>query len=132
MNRTSASSRTGPPARPFAIALAFVAAALLACADEDVTAQIGNEYIHVRITDQGLEPSQLRLETADQAILVVNNDTAERCRFSLGPWVRNLEVDGGAVASMGFTVTQIEADSAPMGCAGRAASGIVETDVVAP
>lgn len=111
----------------------FVAtvALLVACADEDPRAAVGDEYVHVRITAEGVEPRELRLETADRAILVVDNDTAQACRFSLGPWVRNLEVEAGGVASMGFTVTEIDADAVPMGCAGGEA-GVVETDVVRP
>lgn len=54
-------------------------------------------------------------------ILDVTNRSSSRCSFSLGEYVRNLDVAPGAQAEIGFTVIDVYGDISPdattMGCA---------------
>lgn len=104
-----------------------LAALGIACDDDSEDRALdtvrGAEYYEVRVTDEGLEPAEVTLRAPDRAFLVVDNDTSEACRFSLGPWVRDLYVGPGETSSIGFTVVDIDRENMVMGCLARDIAG---------
>lgn len=113
----------------FAVILALTALGMAACdddsEDEALDTVAGAEYYEVRVTSDGLEPSEVTLRAPDRAFLVVDNDTDEVCLFSLGPWVRDLYVGPGDSSSIGFTVVDIDRENMVMGCLARDVTGDV-------